>query len=226
MTLVTATPGNSNRPENAPRPRWSRSVPVWALCAFVLVFLIALRPDSDGPVAREDSPSMGGRVVIGVQQEPERLCELLSGTATNNLIGSLLNGRFVKYTPDLELIPDLIERIPTVANGGISADMLTYTYRLRKGAQWHDGRPLTSGDVKFTVDVIMDPAVNVESRDGWRLGPHALGHFGRRRYRISAEKKASCRQCPFGTSNIAGYVMRPCINCWFHSLSVLSLIYL
>jgi peptide/nickel transport system substrate-binding protein len=117
--------------------------------------------------ATPSQPRRGGRVTIGVQQEPERLSEILNATAVNNLICNLIFSKFVKYDDQLRLVTDLIETIPTVENGGISPDHLTYTYRLRKNARWHDGVPLTSADVAFTYDVIMDPKVNVESREGW-----------------------------------------------------------
>ncbi len=42
-----------------------------------------------------------------------------------------------------------------------------YTYHLRPDARWHDGLPVTSKDVRFTFEIIMDPKVNVESREGW-----------------------------------------------------------
>jgi peptide/nickel transport system substrate-binding protein len=112
-------------------------------------------------------PAAGGRLIIGVQQEPERLSDILSATATNNLVCNLIFSRFVKYDDELRLIPDLIEFIPTVENGGISGDLLTYTYTLRRNVQWHDGEPLTSKDVAFTYRTIVDPDVNVESREGW-----------------------------------------------------------
>jgi peptide/nickel transport system substrate-binding protein len=120
-------------------------------------------PDSTG-ISR---PVRGGRIVIGVQQEPELLSEILNATATNNLICGLVFSRFVKYDDKLGLVPDLIEEIPTLENGGISPDYLTYTYKLRRNAFWHDGVPVTSADVAFTYRVIMDPAINVESREGW-----------------------------------------------------------
>jgi peptide/nickel transport system substrate-binding protein len=110
---------------------------------------------------------LGGRVVIGVQQEPERLSEILNATATTNLVCNLIFAKFVKYDDDLNLLPDLIEAIPSVENGGISADHLTYTYRLRSDARWHDGTPLTSDDVRYTYGIIMHPNVGVESREGW-----------------------------------------------------------
>jgi len=120
-----------------------------------------------GGAGATSQPRQGGRLTIGVQQEPERLSEILNATAVNNLVCNLIFSKFVKYDNELHLVPDLIETIPTVENGGISPDHLIYTYKLKSGVLWHDGVPLTSADVAFTFDVIMDPKVNVESREGW-----------------------------------------------------------
>ncbi len=120
-------------------------------------------------VADPGQPRRGGWVTIGVQQEPERLSEILNATAVNNLICNLVFSKFVKYDDEMRLVPDLIEVIPTVENGGISSDYLNFTYKLRKNARWHDGSPVTSEDVRFTFEVIMDPKVNVESREGWNV---------------------------------------------------------
>jgi peptide/nickel transport system substrate-binding protein len=128
------------------------------------------RSGADHRAAVTDStqgPVHGGRVVIGVQQEPEMLSEILNSMATNNMVCNLIFSKFVKYDDHFQLIPDLIREIPTVENGGVSPDHLRYTYSLRSDVRWHDGRALTSGDVRFTFDVIMDPKVNVESREGW-----------------------------------------------------------
>lgn len=122
---------------------------------------------SQVPDSLKNVPRHGGRVVIGVQHEPEMLSEILNATATNNMVCNLIFSKFVKYDDNLNLIPDLITEIPTVDNGGISDDHRTFTYHLRPDARWHDGRPVTSHDVKFTYEVIMDPDVNVESREGW-----------------------------------------------------------
>jgi peptide/nickel transport system substrate-binding protein len=123
-----------------------------------------------GAFAAGDSargPVLGGRVIIGVQQEPEMLNEILNSMATNNMVCNLIFSKFVKYDDHFQLIPDVITEIPSTENGGISADHRVYTYHLRPGVRWHDGRPLTSADVRFTFDIIMDPKVNVESREGW-----------------------------------------------------------
>jgi peptide/nickel transport system substrate-binding protein len=44
-----------------------------------------------------------------------------------------------------------------------SADSLTYTFYLRHGVKWHDGKPFTGEDVKFTFDRIMDEQVRAAS---------------------------------------------------------------
>ncbi|GAA0479794.1 peptide ABC transporter substrate-binding protein [Paractinoplanes deccanensis] len=47
----------------------------------------------------------------------------------------------------LKLQPDLAEAEPT-----ISADKLTYTFKLRSGLKWDDGAPITSKDVKYGIE--------------------------------------------------------------------------
>jgi peptide/nickel transport system substrate-binding protein len=53
-------------------------------------------------------------------------------------------------------VPELAAEIPSAENGGVSADGLTITWKLRPGLKWSDGEPLTSADVKFTWESIID----------------------------------------------------------------------
>ena len=64
-------------------------------------------------------------------------------------------------------IPSLCLTVPTKANGLISPDGKTLTFRLRHGVRWQDGAPFTSADVAFTVKLILDPHTNVLTREGW-----------------------------------------------------------
>ncbi|HTX58685.1 MAG TPA: peptide ABC transporter substrate-binding protein [Verrucomicrobiae bacterium] len=66
------------------------------------------------------------------------------------------------------LVPVLIERLPTRANGGISPDGTRIVYHLRRGVRFADGVPLTSADVAFTYRAILDPRNPVESQDAYR----------------------------------------------------------
>ncbi len=66
-------------------------------------------------------------------------------------------------------VPTLLDRIPTVENGGLSADGRTITYYLRKNVRWSDGVPVTSDDVLYTLHAILDPRNPVRSREGYDL---------------------------------------------------------
>jgi ABC-type transport system substrate-binding protein len=44
-----------------------------------------------------------------------------------------------------------------------SKDGLTISFNLRKGVKWHDGKPFTADDVKFTFDAIRDPSNKYET---------------------------------------------------------------
>jgi peptide/nickel transport system substrate-binding protein len=58
-------------------------------------------------------------------------------------------------TPTSELVPRLASEVPTMDNGGISKDGLTYTFKLVK-AKFHDGKALTAKDVIYTFNRLRD----------------------------------------------------------------------
>ncbi|NLE76212.1 MAG: peptide ABC transporter substrate-binding protein [Chloroflexi bacterium] len=112
-------------------------------------------------------PKTGGRVVVAHRQEPDRFWRPMSGLTVAYEVGGLMNHPMVVVNEKLEYVPVLITELPTVQNGGISADSLTWTLHLRDDVQWHDGKPLTSADVKFTYEMIMREGNQVVSRVGW-----------------------------------------------------------
>ncbi len=52
-------------------------------------------------------------------------------------------------------VPVLVTEIPSVDNGGVSADGKTITLKLRDDVKWSDGEPLTADDFAFTFDMVM-----------------------------------------------------------------------
>jgi peptide/nickel transport system substrate-binding protein len=55
-----------------------------------------------------------------------------------------------------QFTPVLAAEVPSRANGGISADGKSVTYKLKQGVKWGDGRPFTADDVVFTYHFIIN----------------------------------------------------------------------
>ncbi len=80
--------------------------------------------------------------------DPASAYDFFSIEIINNVFDTLL-----VYEPKrAELIPGLATQVPTVANGGISADGKNYTYHLRQGVTFHDGTEFNSSVMKRSID--------------------------------------------------------------------------
>ena len=96
-----------------------------------------------------------GDVKIIYWQAPSILNPYLSGGTKDIESSSIVIEPLGRYTETGALVPYLAQEIPTVANGGVSADLTAITWRLKEGLLWSDGSPVTSADVKFTADYCM-----------------------------------------------------------------------
>jgi oligopeptide transport system substrate-binding protein len=55
-----------------------------------------------------------------------------------------------RFNDQLQIVPDIASVVPTQANGGISADGMTYTIHLNPAAKFSNGDPVTSKDVLYS----------------------------------------------------------------------------
>lgn len=123
------------------------------LSAPVLAALAARVP---AVAAQEATPAaevkMGGILKVGLQADPTALDpQTQSLTAIWRVVEHIYQG-LTGIRPDLSIEPLLAE------SWEISEDGRTYTFTLREGITFHDGSPLTAGDVKFTYERLVDPA--------------------------------------------------------------------
>ena len=104
----------------------------------------------------------GGTVRITVNQEPDTLNPLFGGglRVSNTVIQAVFNGLWIADEKG-EFQPDLAAEVPTIQNGGVSADGKTVTVKLRRDVKWADGKPFTASDVKFNFDVILSPDTTI-----------------------------------------------------------------
>ena len=52
----------------------------------------------------------------------------------------------------------LAAEIPSRENGGLAADGMSVTWKLKRGVKWHDGKPFTADDLVFNWEYASDPA--------------------------------------------------------------------
>jgi len=98
-----------------------------------------------------------GHLSIIYWQAPSILNPYLSGGTKDIESSSMIIEPLGRYDQNGNLVAYLAEEIPTVANGGVSEDLTSITWKLKSGLLWSDGSPVTSADVKFTADYCMDP---------------------------------------------------------------------
>jgi peptide/nickel transport system substrate-binding protein len=90
-------------------------------------------------------------VVIGIESDPTNLDPRLATDANSSRILGLIFSGLVRQNEKGLLLPDLAEKWEI-------SDPRTYLFHLRRNVLFHDGTPLTSRDVKFTFESILDPA--------------------------------------------------------------------
>jgi peptide/nickel transport system substrate-binding protein len=69
------------------------------------------------------------------------------------------------FGPDGKPVAALAAEIPTVANGGVSKDLKTVTWKLKSGVKWSDGTDFTADDVVFTYTYMSDKATAATTSD-------------------------------------------------------------
>ena len=109
----------------------------------------------------------GGQITIGFSQETSGMNPIRPYIECGRAIHYAVFDSLWRMDENGTLMPNLALEIPSAENGGVSQDALVYTIKLRQDAKWHDGKPFTSRDVKFTYDAIMDPDNTVMTRSGY-----------------------------------------------------------
>lgn len=122
---------------------------------------------STSPNQPRNARTQDGVLRIAIQQDVKNLNPLLNSNTTDGMIAFLMFEPLLHADDKGNPVPMLATEVPTLQNGGISKDGLTFTYHMRKNAKWTDGVPVTSKDVKWSWQAIMNPNNNIVSRHGY-----------------------------------------------------------
>lgn len=113
-----------------------------------LVAVLALVLSACGGPKDGDQPRVLYRRLEG---EPQTLNPLITTSDPENVVIALLQHCLLDYDERLNLVPGLAESVEA------DESRLVYTVKLREGAVWEDGNPVTADDVKATLDALLDP---------------------------------------------------------------------
>jgi peptide/nickel transport system substrate-binding protein len=112
----------------------------------------------------------GATVRFALASDPQTLDPLFAHVDANSVeqqVARLAFEPFIDVDERGVSVPVLVDRIPTVANGGVSPDGRMITYHLRAGVLWQDGVPVSAHDVVWTLHAILDDRNPVRSRTGY-----------------------------------------------------------
>ena len=107
------------------------------------------------------------RLVLSTLSDPKTFNPVLSQEYPN-IFGFTFEGLTATDGLTGDTTPGLAE------SWEISDQGKTLVFTLRPGLRWSDGAPLTADDVVFTYQVVFNPEIPSNSRDGFRIGPQGL----------------------------------------------------
>ncbi|HUJ33206.1 MAG TPA: ABC transporter substrate-binding protein [Candidatus Acidoferrum sp.] len=131
----------------------------WNFAVRVLCVLLALGAAGCG---RGTNPAEPGTVNFLMEAAPTNLDPRIGVDAFSEHIDGLIFDSLVAHDQQLNVVPDLAQNWET-------PNSTTYVFHLRPGVKFHDGRPFTSADVKFTFESIMSGTVKTAKAGSFRI---------------------------------------------------------
>jgi peptide/nickel transport system substrate-binding protein len=101
-------------------------------------------------VAKE--PKYGGTLVWRVGAETASMDPHVANTLGSTQLLSRIYSTLLRYDESANVVPYIAE------SWKVSEDGLTYTFKLRNDVYFHNGRKLTSADIKYNIERMIDPA--------------------------------------------------------------------
>ena len=109
------------------------------------------------PVPADAQRGRDGQLNILYWQAVSTLNPYLSGGTKDIEAASMILEPLANFDEFGNLVPVLVEEIPTVENGGVSEDLTSITWKLRQDIVWSDGTPLTAHDGVFSAEYCLSP---------------------------------------------------------------------
>ena len=143
-----------------------RSRKIWCAVAIALAVAGCSKVTNGTGVGRHPW-THPGVLRVAVQSDVKSLNPLLNSNTTDGFLANLMFEPLLSADAKGNPVPILATSVPSIENGGVSKNGLTITYTLRRNAMWTDGVKVTSKDVKWSWEAIMNSRNNIVSRHGY-----------------------------------------------------------
>jgi peptide/nickel transport system substrate-binding protein len=120
------------------------------------------------PAYRPTRRGGGGALKILYWQASTLLNPHFAVGTTNQDASRVFYEPLAGWAADGTLHPILAAEIPSVENGGLTADGRSVTWKLKRGVKWHDGQDFSADDVIFNWEYARNPAVASTSSGSYR----------------------------------------------------------
>src|SRR5437868_12074251 len=139
------------------RPRFRPLLRDFSFLVGLLLLLSACGAPMPGNPRGGSNPVKGGTWIDDLFEEPSSLIPNASSETFSDMMDQAIYAPLFAGDTNGQLTPGIATVIPTVANGGISADLKTWTFHLRPNLKWSDGQPLDARDVDFSWKLWTNP---------------------------------------------------------------------
>ena len=132
----------------------------WALLIVAVVSMVMILGEINY-MFLVDVPISGGTITEGIIGVPTLVNPVIALSDADKDLTALVYSGLMRKTPEGKFIPDLAESY------SISPDGLNYTFIIKKGLKFHNGKNITADDIVFTIEKIKDPIIKSPRKIGW-----------------------------------------------------------
>lgn len=148
----------------------SRFLTISVSFAAIIVFVLSACGPTGTPAGNTGNgqPVKGGTWIDDLVNEPDSFIPNATVQTFSTMVMQTLYAPLFVGTSEGTIKTGIATELPTIANGGVSQDAKTWTFKLKPDLKWSDGQPLNADDVDFTWRLWTNPKFGAASTAGYQ----------------------------------------------------------
>lgn len=140
-----------------------------SILSVLILLLSACGAPAPGQGNSNGAAQKGGVWSDDLFEEPDSLVPNASSETFSDMVDQAIWAPLFYTDPSGNVQPGLATTVPTVANGGVSKDLKTWTIHMRPNLKWTDGQAEDARDVDFTWRLWLNPKFPAAGTTGINL---------------------------------------------------------